>query len=140
MIASYPEFKRLRLSSSTCGQCELIGPCALASSKKLIVFSCHLECGIKRSISQGAGFDAYIISLITAFCGLSFLLAIKITSKLSNFILHQFGGFTNFRILPEAMTVRSRKRSWIASSMMRTKLASSQRPRRITDPCVKYMA
>ena len=33
-----------------------------------------------------------IISLIAAFCGLSFLLAIKITSKLSNFILHQFGG------------------------------------------------
>ncbi|MGO5231507.1 hypothetical protein ACTQ1U_10670, partial [Thermoguttaceae bacterium LCP21S3_D4] len=29
---------------------------------------------------------------IAAFCGLSFLLAIKITSKLSNFILHQFGG------------------------------------------------
>ncbi|MGO5038785.1 hypothetical protein ACTQ32_15835, partial [Roseburia faecis] len=27
-----------------------------------------------------------------AFCGLSFLLAIKITSKLSNFILHQFEG------------------------------------------------
>ncbi|RGG02233.1 hypothetical protein DW977_05610, partial [Ruminococcus sp. AM49-10BH] len=27
-----------------------------------------------------------------AFCELSFLLAIKITSKLSNFILHQFGG------------------------------------------------
>jgi hypothetical protein len=26
------------------------------------------------------------------FCGLSFLLSIKITSKLSNFILHQFGG------------------------------------------------
>ena len=33
-----------------------------------------------------------IISLIAAFCGLSFLLAIKITSKLSNSILHQFGG------------------------------------------------
>ena len=31
-------------------------------------------------------------SLIAAFCGLSFLLAIKTTSKLSNFILHQFGG------------------------------------------------
>ena len=31
------------------------------------------------------------MSLIAAFCGLSFLLAIKITSKLSNFILHQFG-------------------------------------------------
>ena len=29
---------------------------------------------------------------IAAFCGLSFLLVIKITSKLSNFILHQFGG------------------------------------------------
>ena len=32
------------------------------------------------------------LTLIAAFCGLSFLLAIKITSKLSNFILHQFGG------------------------------------------------
>ena len=32
------------------------------------------------------GFWVHII------CGLSFLLAIKITSKLSNFILHQFGG------------------------------------------------
>ena len=32
------------------------------------------------------------LSCIAAFCGLSFLLAIKITSKLSNFILHQFGG------------------------------------------------
>ena len=28
----------------------------LAFSKKLIVFLCHLECGIKRSISQGAEF------------------------------------------------------------------------------------
>ena len=36
-----------------------IDPCALASSKKLIVFSCHLECGIKKLISQGAGFDIY---------------------------------------------------------------------------------
>lgn len=33
--------------------------CALASSKKLIVFSCHLECGIKKLISQGVGFDVY---------------------------------------------------------------------------------
>ena len=49
----------LRLSSSTGGQCELIDPCALASSKKLIVFSCYLECGIKKLISQGAGFDVY---------------------------------------------------------------------------------
>ena len=31
----------------------------LVSSKKLIVFLCHLECGTKRSISQGAGFDVY---------------------------------------------------------------------------------
>ena len=38
----------------------------------------------------------------------------------------------------EAMTVRSRKRSWIASSMMRTRSTSSRRTRRITDPCVKY--
>ena len=36
-------------------------------------------------------FENYILR-IAAFCGLSFLLAIKITSKLSNFILHQFGG------------------------------------------------
>jgi len=49
-------------------------------------------------IQKQAGFtgcvrsDALQISLIAAFCGLSFLLAIKITSKLSNFILHQFGG------------------------------------------------
>ena len=49
-------------------------------------------------IIQGEWFDVYdyeaftIISLIAAFCGLSFLLAIIITSKLSNFILHQFGG------------------------------------------------
>uniref|UniRef100_UPI003AB91A76 hypothetical protein n=1 Tax=Waltera sp. TaxID=2815806 RepID=UPI003AB91A76 len=48
------------LSSSTCGQCELIDPYALASSKKLIVFSCYLECGIKKLISQGAGFDVYV--------------------------------------------------------------------------------
>ena len=33
--------------------------CALASSKKLIVFSCHLECGIKKLISQSVGFDVY---------------------------------------------------------------------------------
>ena len=33
----------------------------LVSSKKLIVFSCHLECGTKRSISQGAGFDVYVL-------------------------------------------------------------------------------
>ena len=38
----------------------------------------------------------------------------------------------------EAMTVPSRKRSWIVLSMMRTRLTSSQRIRRITDPCVKY--
>ena len=44
------------------------------------------------NLRGGAGFDVYIISRIAAFCGLSFLLAIKITSKLSNFILHQFGG------------------------------------------------
>ena len=44
---------------SICGQCELIDPCALASSKKLIVFSGHLERGIKKLISQGAGFDVY---------------------------------------------------------------------------------
>ena len=37
-----------------------------------------------------------------------------------------------------AMTVRSRKRFWIASSMMRTRSTSSRRTRRITDPCVKY--
>ena len=36
-------------------------------------------------------FENYILR-IAAFCGLSFLLAIKITSKLSIFILHQFGG------------------------------------------------
>ena len=36
-------------------------------------------------------FENYILR-IAAFCGLSFLLAIKITSKLSNIILHQFGG------------------------------------------------
>ena len=36
-------------------------------------------------------FENYILR-IAAFCGLSFLLAIKITSKLSNFILHQFEG------------------------------------------------
>ena len=36
-----------------------INPYALSSSKKLIVFSCHLECGIKKLISQGAGFDVY---------------------------------------------------------------------------------
>ena len=36
-------------------------------------------------------FENYILR-IAAFCGLSFLLAIKITSKLSNFILHPFGG------------------------------------------------
>ena len=35
---------------------------------------------------------------------------------------------------------REAKRSWIASSMMRTRLTSSQRTQRITDPCVKYMA
>ena len=38
----------------------------------------------------------------------------------------------------EAMTVPSRKRSWIVLSMMRTRSTSSQRTRRITDPCVKY--
>ena len=38
--------------------------CALASSKKLIVFSCYLECGIKKLISQGAGFDVYGYSVI----------------------------------------------------------------------------
>ena len=38
----------------------------------------------------------------------------------------------------EAMTVPSRKRSWIVLSMMRTRSTSSQRIRRITDPCVKY--
>ena len=36
-------------------------------------------------------FENYIFR-IAAFCGLSFLLATKITSKLSNFILHHFGG------------------------------------------------
>ena len=36
-------------------------------------------------------FENYILR-IAAFCGLSFLLAIKITSKLSNYILHQFEG------------------------------------------------
>ena len=34
-------------------------------------------------------------------CGLSFLLAIKITSKLSNFILHQFGGLHKLWDTPE---------------------------------------
>jgi hypothetical protein len=33
------------------------------------------------------------------FCGPSFLIAIKITSKLSNFILHQFGGFPPYSAL-----------------------------------------
>ena len=55
------------------------------------------------NLRVGAVFDVY---LIAAFCGLSFLLAIKITSKLSNFILHQFGGlhklwdtpFVSFRV------------------------------------------
>ena len=42
--------------------------CALASSKKLIVFSCHLECGIKKLISQGAGFDVYVLSLLYSIC------------------------------------------------------------------------
>ena len=36
--------------------------------------------------------DMMSVILEGAFCGLSFLLAIKITSKLSNFILHQFVG------------------------------------------------
>ena len=48
---------------ANCFSCELIDPCALASSKKLIVFSCHLECGTKRLISQGAGFDVYAFSM-----------------------------------------------------------------------------
>ena len=43
-----------------------------------------------------------IISLIAAFCGLSFLIAIKITSKLSNFILHQFGGLHKLWDTPKA--------------------------------------
>ena len=43
-------------------------------------------------------FENYILR-IAAFCGLSFLLAIKITSKLSNFILHQFGGFPPYSAL-----------------------------------------
>ena len=34
-----------------------------------------------------------------------------------------------------AITVPSRKRSWIASSMMHTRLTSSRRIRRITNPC-----
>ena len=38
----------------------------------------------------------------------------------------------------EAMTVPSRKRSWIVLSMMRTRSTLFQRIRRITDPCVKY--
>ena len=42
-----------------------IDPCALASSKKLIVFSCHLKCGIKKLISQGAGFDVYLTFYIS---------------------------------------------------------------------------
>ncbi|MFQ9904590.1 MAG: hypothetical protein ACLRWB_11375, partial [Gallintestinimicrobium sp.] len=48
----------------------LIDPCALASSKKLIVFSCHLECGIKKLISQGAGFDVYLRCVV--FGGIGF--------------------------------------------------------------------
>ena len=64
MVALATPDRRLRrnvIFSSTGGQCELIDPCALASSKKLIVFSCYLECGIKKLISQGAGFDVYCI-------------------------------------------------------------------------------
>jgi len=38
------------------------------------------------------GFTGMTVSAVVSFCGLSFLLAIKITSKLSNFILHQFEG------------------------------------------------
>ena len=45
-------------------------------------------------------FENYILR-IAAFCGLSFLLAIKITSKLSNFILHQFGGLHKLWDTPE---------------------------------------
>ena len=37
------------------------------------------------------------------------------------------------------MTVLCRKRYWTASSMMHTRSISSQRIRRITDPCGRYM-
>ena len=47
-------------------------------------------------------FENYILR-IAAFCGLSFLLAIKITSKLSNFILHQFGGLHKLWDAPRAL-------------------------------------
>lgn len=36
---------------------------ALASSKKLLVFSCSLEFGIKKSVRQGAWFDVYLNTL-----------------------------------------------------------------------------
>ena len=39
---------------------------------------------------------------LAAFCGLSFLLAIKITSKLCNFILHQLGGLHKLWDTPNA--------------------------------------
>ena len=57
-------------------------------------------------------FENYILR-IAAFCGLSFLLAIKITSKLSNFILHQFEGLHKLWDTPRKCEVLAFYHEWI---------------------------